>query len=71
MKRKLSVPTPHAKHCRRSDATEKGDILFPDYCMICNKKRITVRKPIQHPTKLVTSIAEKKINSAAELKQDF
>ena len=47
-----------------------GDILFPDYC-ICNKKRITVRKQIQHPIKIVTSIAEKKIKSAAELKQDF
>ena len=33
--------------------------------MICNKKRITVRKQIQHPTKIDTSIAE------AELKQDF
>ena len=72
VKRKLSVqPTPHAKHCRRSNTTEKGDILFPEYCMISNKKCITVRKQIQQPTKVVTSIAEKKIKSAAELKQDF
>ena len=39
--------------------------------MICNKKRIKLRKQIQNPTKIVTSIAEKKFNSAAELKQDF
>ena len=73
VKRKFSVqPTPHAKHCRRSNATEKGDILFPGYCMIyVIKKRITVRKQIQHPTKIVTYVAEKKIKSAAELKQYF
>ena len=38
--------------------------------MLCNKKRITVRKQIQKPTKIATSIGEKKIKSAAELKQD-
>ena len=72
VKRKLSVlqPTPDAKHCRRSNATEKSDILFPNYCMLFNKKRITVRKQIQNPTKIVPSMDEKKIKSAAELKQD-
>ena len=51
LKRKLGeIPTTSAKRSRRSESTPT--ILFPDYCMICSKKRITVDGTLKAPSEV-------------------
>lgn len=44
--------------------------LFPDICMICNKKMIKVSQKKQHLTKIVTETAEKTLKDAAAARND-
>ena len=51
------------------DAVEKGG-LFPDMCMICEKKKIKVRGKDYYTTRISTRDAEETLKKAALLKKD-